>query len=72
LEPKKSFQQLVGEENLPDTFTTRVKNYHSSGRSLFVLHLALAEPPKYLAGADNPAVDSSFSQEMFGATTGQQ
>ena len=72
LEPKKSFQQLVGEENLPETFTTRVKNYHSDGRSLFVMHLALAEPPNYLAGADNPSVNSSFSQEMFGATMDEQ
>lgn len=46
VEPKKSFLKMVGEEFLPPSFATRVRNYHSRGRSLFVLHLALAEPPQ--------------------------
>jgi len=68
VEPKRSFLQMVGEEFLPATFATRVKNYHSRGRSLMVLHLALTEPPKYRAGATNPPVNVAFSQEMFGGT----
>jgi len=72
VEPKKSFLQMVGEEHLPASFATRVKNYHSRGRSLFVLHLALSEPPRYRAAADNPAVNTAFSQEMFGATVEDQ
>ncbi|MCZ7564486.1 MAG: NAD(P)/FAD-dependent oxidoreductase [Burkholderiales bacterium] len=72
VEPKKSFLGLVGAEHLPEAFATRVRNYHSSGRSLFVLHLALSEPPRYRAAADNPAVDTAFSQEMFGATVADQ
>jgi phytoene dehydrogenase-like protein len=72
VEPKKSFLGLVGEEQLPAAFATRVKNYHSGGRSLFTLHLALAEPPRYRAGASNPPVDRAFSQEMFGATMADQ
>ncbi len=72
VEPKKSFLKMVGEEHLPDTFTTRVRNYHSRGRSLFALHLALSEPPHYRAAADNPSVDISFSQEMFGGSIEQQ
>jgi phytoene dehydrogenase-like protein len=69
VEPKKSFLGLVGEEHLPVAFATRVKNYHSRGRSLFCLHLALAEPPDYRAAAGNGPVNRAFSQEMFGGST---
>jgi phytoene dehydrogenase-like protein len=72
VEPKKSFLEMVGEEHLPDTFATRVKNFHSRGRSLFVLHLALSEPPRYRAAADNPPVDTAFSMEMFGGSVEEQ
>ncbi len=72
VEPKKSFLGMVGEEHLPEQFVTRVKNYHAKGRSLFCIHLALSEPPQYLAGADNPHVNRTFSQEMFGDTTTDQ
>lgn len=72
VEPKKSFLRMVGEEFLPPSFATRVRNYHSRGRSLFVLHLALSEPPQYRAGAQNPAVNVAFSQEMFGASVQDQ
>jgi phytoene dehydrogenase-like protein len=72
VEPKKSFLRMVGEEFLPPSFATRVRNYHSRGRSLFVLHLALAEPPKYRAAAHNPPVDVAFSQEMFGGSVEEQ
>lgn len=72
IEPKKSFLGLVGEENLPAAFATRVKNYHSRGRSLFVLHLALSEPPDYRAAAGNAPVNTAFSQEMFGARMADQ
>jgi len=63
---------MVGEASLPATFATRVKNYHSRGRSLFVLHLALSEPPQYRAGAHNAPVNTAFSQEMFGGSMGEQ
>jgi len=72
VEPKKSFLGMVGEEFLPPSFATRVKNYHSRGRSLFVLHLALSEPPNYRASAQNPPVNAAFSQEMFGASVRDQ
>jgi phytoene dehydrogenase-like protein len=72
VEPKKTFLNMVGEEFLPSNFATRVKNYHARGRSLFTLHLALSEPPKYRAAATNPAVNLGFSQEMFGGTIQDQ
>ena len=72
VEPRKSFLQMVGEEHLPSSFATRVKNYHSRGRSLFCLHLALSEPPEYRAAAHNPAVNTAFSQELFGASVEDQ
>jgi phytoene dehydrogenase-like protein len=72
VEPKKSFLEMVGEEHLPADFVTRVRNYHSRGRSLFCIHLALSEPPQYRAAADNPHVNRTFSQEMFGASPTEQ
>jgi phytoene dehydrogenase-like protein len=72
VEPKASFLRMVGEEHLPAAFATRVKNYHSRGRSLFVLHLALSEPPQYRAAAHNPLVNRAFSQEMFGGNVDEQ
>ena len=72
VEPKKSFLGMVGEEHLPESFVRRVRNYHTRGRSLFVLHLALAEPPRYRASAGNPPVNNAFSQEMFGADVMEQ
>ena len=72
VEPKKSFLGMVGEEHLPAPFATRVKHYHSRGRSLFCLHLAVSEPPQYQAGADNAHVNRAFSQEMFCGTVADQ
>jgi phytoene dehydrogenase-like protein len=72
VEPKKSFLRMVGEEFLPPSFAARVRNYHSRGRSLFVLHLALSEPPQYRAAAQNPPVNLAFSQEMFGGSVRDQ
>lgn len=72
VEPGASFLRLVGEEFLPPAFVARVKNYHSAGRSLFVLHLALSEPPDYRAASRNPPVNAAFSQEMFGASVEDQ
>ncbi|HEU4925177.1 MAG TPA: NAD(P)/FAD-dependent oxidoreductase [Burkholderiales bacterium] len=72
VEPQKSFLRMVGEEYLPAFFVTRVKNYHSRGRSLFVLHLALSEPPRYRAAAQNTPVNVAFSQEMFGGSVQDQ
>ncbi|MCZ7561846.1 MAG: hypothetical protein M5U30_18880 [Burkholderiaceae bacterium] len=69
VEPKKTFLHMVGEEHLPASFATRVRNYHSNGRSLFVLHLALAEPPDYRAAARNPAVNTAFSQRCSAAAS---
>ena len=72
VEPKKSFLEMVGEERLPAAFATRVKRYHSRGRSLFCLHLAVSEPPQYKAGAHNAHVNRAFSQEMFCGTVADQ
>lgn len=72
VEPKKSFLGMVGEEHLPEPFVRRVRQYHTRGRSLFVLHLALSEPPRYRAAAGNAPVDNAFSQEMFGGNVMEQ
>ena len=72
VEPKKSFLEMVGEERLPAAFATRVRRYHSRGRSLFCLHLAVSEPPQYRAGAHNAHVNRAFSQEMFCGTVADQ
>lgn len=72
VEPKKSFLEMVGEEHLPASFASRVKRYHANGRSLFCLHLAISEPPKYKAGANHAHINLTFSKEMFCGTTADQ
>jgi phytoene dehydrogenase-like protein len=72
VEPRRSFLEMVGEERLPAAFATRVKHYHSRGRSLFCLHLAVSAPPQYKAGAHNAHVNRAFSQEMFCGTVTDQ
>jgi phytoene dehydrogenase-like protein len=72
VEPKKSFLKMVGEEHLSAAFARRVRSYHSRGRSLFCLHLAVSEPPQYTAGASNAHVNRAFSQEMFCGTVADQ
>lgn len=72
LQPKKTFMDLVGPEFFEGDFVRKVKAYHSNGRSLFGLHLALAEAPKYAAAGKRPEVNMVFSQEMFGDSMDEQ
>jgi phytoene dehydrogenase-like protein len=67
-----TYLKLIGEDHLDKDFVRRVKRYHSYGRSLFALHLALKKPPNYKAALRRPNVNMAFSQEMFGDSVEHQ
>lgn len=72
LNPKITFLKMIDGSELPERFIRRVKNYHSNSRSLFAIHLALNESPKYVAAKHSADVNRGFSQEMFGDSMDQQ
>jgi len=49
IDPHQTFLKLVGEENLPQHFVDRIKDWNWEKWSLFSVHLALEEAPKFAA-----------------------
>ncbi len=52
---KQTFLELIGEEYLDENLIQQIKNYKSDDFSIFTIHLALNEPPKYI-----PDVNDAF------------
>ena len=55
-----TFLDLVEPRVLDDSFRKRVQNFKLDEFSLFGVHLALREPPRYQAAAFDPDVDRAF------------
>lgn len=55
-----TFLQLVGEENLDPEFVVRTKDWKWESHSLFHVHLALTEAPRFKYGDDNPELAASL------------
>jgi phytoene dehydrogenase-like protein len=64
LDPKHTFLDLVGEAELPPEFRPLVRRWRYDVMSMFCLYLALDEPVRWRAAADEPAVQSSFAVSM--------
>ena len=64
LDPKHTFLELVGEQDLPSAFTPLVKRWRYDTMSMFCLYLALDEPVRWKAAADDPAVERCFAVSM--------
>jgi phytoene dehydrogenase-like protein len=64
LDPKHTFLELVGEQDLPDAFAPLVKRWRYDTMSMFCLYLALDEPVRWKAAADDPAVERCFAVSM--------
>lgn len=71
LEPKRTFQKMMNETELPDEFTPMVRGFSFGKISICRMHLALKEQPEFLNGADMSAcpfhriVDSSEQMNKF-------
>lgn len=61
LDPRHTFLELVGEENLPKEFVPAVKRWRYDELSMFCLYLALDAPVRWKAAAWDPEVDRCFA-----------
>jgi phytoene dehydrogenase-like protein len=64
LDPKHTFLELVGDSELPHEFAPLVKRWRYDVMSMFCLYLALEEPVRWKAAADDPAVQRCFAVSM--------
>lgn len=59
-----TFVDLVGEEHLQPAFLQKVKNFRLDEFSIFGVHLALREPPRFRAAAFDPHLDRALKWDM--------
>jgi phytoene dehydrogenase-like protein len=64
LDPRHTFLELVGEQDLPSEFVPRVKRWRYDVMSMFCLYLALDSPVRWKAAADDPEVERCFAVSM--------
>lgn len=57
---KQTFLHLVGKEHLPSDFVKQVQNFKLDEFSIFSVHLALKEPPRYASASFNTDMDKAF------------
>jgi phytoene dehydrogenase-like protein len=55
-----TFITMVGEEQLPEQYRERVRNFKQTAWTLFGLHLALKEPPRHIGTDFDPHVNESL------------
>ncbi len=60
LDPFQTFFKYVGEDNLESSFVTRTKDWQWEKSSLFHVHLALNEAPKFKAAEQNSDLNNAF------------
>ena len=57
---KQTFLELVGKENLEESFVKKIENFKLDEFSIFGVHLALNEPPAHTCAKFNPEIDKAF------------
>ncbi len=60
VDPPQTFLRMVGGEHLDHELVEAVKNWRWEETSLYAVHLAFNEAPKYKAGESNPDVDKAL------------
>jgi phytoene dehydrogenase-like protein len=60
IDPHQTFLKLIGEDNLEPNFVEKIKAWEWEHWSLCHLHLALEEPPQFVAAANNPDLNKAF------------
>ncbi len=62
VDPEQTFLRMLDPQELPPGFAAQVQAIrYGHGDVLFGVHLALTEPPRYLAAAFNPDIDRTFN-----------
>ena len=72
LHSKRKMSFWYGARSLREAFYVDEFDQLAAENDNFDWHLALSEPPQYRAAKDNAAVNTAFSQEMFGASMDEQ
>lgn len=63
-----TFEDMVGRDQLSDDFRTKLDRFHYTSWTLFGVHLALAEPPRYRSAAFDPNVDGALKYNVGSET----
>jgi phytoene dehydrogenase-like protein len=64
LDPRHTFLELVGEQDLPSEFVPRVKRWRYDVMSMFCVYLALDAPVRWQAAELDPEVQRCFAVSM--------
>jgi phytoene dehydrogenase-like protein len=63
-----TFDDMVGRDQLPAEFGDKLDAFHYTDWSLFGVHLALAEAPKYLSAAFDPNINTALKYNIGSET----
>jgi phytoene dehydrogenase-like protein len=63
-----TFEKMLGREQLPEALAERVAGFHYTTWSLYGLHLALREPPRYAAASFDPNIDKALKYNIGSET----
>jgi phytoene dehydrogenase-like protein len=63
-----TFESMVGRDQLPAEFGAKLDRFHYTDWSLFGVHLALKEPPRYASAAFDPNVDRALKYNVGSET----
>jgi phytoene dehydrogenase-like protein len=63
-----TFERMLGREQLPGELAERVDRFHYTAWSLFGLHLALREPPRYASAGFDPNIDTALKYNVGSET----
>ena len=64
IDPHQTFLELVGEDNLSEEFVEKIRMWQWEKSSLCSLHVALEEPPDFVAAAGNQDIDKGIMYIM--------
>jgi phytoene dehydrogenase-like protein len=60
IDPSTTFDELIGREQLPKHYAQKVDRFKYTAWTLFGLHLALNEPPRYISAEYEPAIQQAL------------
>jgi phytoene dehydrogenase-like protein len=63
-----TFEDMVGRDQLPGDLAAKVERFKYTSWSLYGLHLALREPPRYTAAAFDPNIDQALKYNVGSET----
>jgi phytoene dehydrogenase-like protein len=59
-----TFTQMLAGEDLPEDYRAKVETFRNTRWTLFAVHLALREPPRYASAAFDPNVDRALQYNI--------